>query len=177
MSRTVRLVHILSFLCFGYAVSAAADCGDMTKRLFGVELGGSRDYVRQPPSGLSLSPMKQDWQFAGIDTLSGTSHKIEFAQISVYWHKDRPVSVLARAQGATSAALDEALQTISRLASLQFTHDPRSDLFRLPCKDQLFVQVNKTKIVRGGSNPDIPVLILSIDHPLKGAMQKDIQGR
>ena len=177
LSRTMRLLQVLPFLYFAHAVPAAADCGDMAKRLFGVELGGSRTYLRQQPSGLSLSPMTQDWKVAGIDTLSGTAHKIEFAQISVYWHKGRAVSVLASARGATAAALDEALQTISRLASLQFTHDARSDQFRLPCKDQLGVGATKTKIVRGGGNPDIPVLMLSIDHPLKAEMQKDMQGR
>lgn len=177
MSLTIRLLQVLPFLYFAHAGPAAADCGDMAKQLLGVELGGSRAYLRQPPTGLSPSPMKHDWKVAGIDMLTGTSHKIEFRQISVYWHKDRAVSVAATAQGATPAALDEALQTISRLASLQFTHDARSDSFRLPCKDQLFVQASKTKIVRGGGNPDIPVLTLLIDHPLKREMQKDIQGR
>jgi hypothetical protein len=144
----------------------------MAKHLVGVELGGQRTYLSQLPAGLSISPLKQDWKTSGMDVLSGTSHKIEFAQITVYWHKDRAVSVMARAHGATQAALDEALHTISNLASLAFEFDPRSEQYRLPCHDQLLVRATK-----GQLNRNIPVLMLSIDHPSKGEMEKDLRGR
>lgn len=176
-SRRARLLAALWIPVLVHASPAAADCSDMAERLFGVQLGGARTYLSRQPSGLSLSPVRQDGSLAGIDRLSGTSHKIEFLQISVSWHKERAVSILATARGRTPLALDEALQTISKLASLQFAHDARSDLYRLPCGDGLSVQASKTQIVRGGGIADIPVLTLLIDHPLKAEMVKEVKGR
>jgi hypothetical protein len=69
------------------------------------------------------------------------------------------------------------MKTVSSLANLQFAHVAREDRFLLTCKDRLSVAATKTKIVRGGNTPDIPVLILSIEHPLKVDMEKEIRGR
>jgi hypothetical protein len=124
-----------------------------------------------------LSPVKQDWKFAGMDVIAGSTRNIQFNQVSVYWHKDRVVSVLARAHATTAAALDDIMKTVSSLANLQFAHVAREDRFLLTCKDRLSVAATKTKIVRGGNTPDIPVLILSIEHPLKVDMEKEIRGR
>ena len=171
-----RLTQVAAFVTFTYVAPSLADCGDMAKSLLGVELGGQRSYLTHLPAGLSLSPVKQDWKSSGIDVLTGNSHKIQFAQISVYWHKDRPASVIARVHGATTSSLDEALETISSLASLQFTHDARPDVYQLPCKDHLLVRARKGEIGRGAAKPVIPILMLSIDHPLKVEMERDLRG-
>ena len=171
-----RISRVAAFVTLAHVAPSFADCGDMAKRLLGIEMGGQRSYLTQLPSGLSLTPVKQDWKSSGIDVLTGNSHKIQFAQISVYWHKDRIASVIARAQAPTASNLDEALQTVSSLASLQFTHDARSDAYQLPCKDHLSVRARKGEIGRAGGKAGIPVLMLSIDHPLKVEMEKDLRG-
>lgn len=69
------------------------------------------------------------------------------------------------------------MEAVGTLASTNFSYDPRADNYRLNCKDGLLVMARKTQIVRGGDNPNIPLLVLSVDHPLKGEMMKEIQSR
>jgi hypothetical protein len=157
---------------FGYA-----DCGDITKKLLGVEIGGPRTYVKGLPTGISLkNQLKQEWPTGGVDTASGKSSELRQLemQAKIHWHENRVALVLVFIQGpGTDVAA--ARERVLAISGVKEFYPPPSEEF-LRCGDGLMARVNKIGET-GGPNGPVPLLVLLIEHPqLKKAMLAATQG-
>lgn len=164
-------IGVAILTCWLHAQATAA-CGDVSKQLFGIEIGGQRDKF-DPPPGLTRyqSLPSPDLQASGIDLLRGKSQGISF-HVQVFWHQGRVTSIAANSLPQSEESLEEAVNIIEKIAGLQFTQNQRDLNFYLNCSDGLLVLVNKG---RGGfsskNSKGIPVLGLLLEDPkLKNEM-------
>jgi hypothetical protein len=149
-------------LCLA-ASSALAACGDVPKGLFGIEIGGARDYTVNLRAGLSLSPMKAESTNAGVDFISGETNGIAFSSIQVFWHEDRVASITASALRPSQVSFDDDFATIRNLSGTDFTYNAYEDNFRLNCADGLTVVARKGKAFPAGKPEGLPVLVLLLE--------------
>jgi hypothetical protein len=142
-----------------------ADCGNITKQLLGVEIGGPRNYMTVLPSGILLkNEVKQEWKTSGIDTAVGKSSELRQLdmQAKIHWHEDRVALVLVFIQGAASD-VSAAREKVLALSGIREFYPQPSDEF-LRCGDGLMARVNKISQAGGPQGP-VPLLVLLIEHP------------
>jgi TPR repeat protein len=132
---------VLFFLLVGGSFSVAADCGDLTKQFFGIEIGGPRRYLRTLPDGFSLHESRMDFGRGGQDSLEGQSQGISFQQVHVWWYEERVVAVRGRAAGKTAQDVEDALNRMKRAASKEFSPRTVPPEQYLNCSDGLAAQL------------------------------------
>lgn len=161
--------------CFAVLASLAAslaygDCGDVTKGLLGIEIGGPRAYLTSLPEGLELFPYKQEWLTGGVDTISGKTAQFDILQAKVSWHENRVALVLVTIQGTTTAEIDSAQAAILKRAGVDFLPDTIPAKTYLRCGDGLRAQLTRSQIVRSRESV-IPLLIAIVENSaLKSAL-------
>lgn len=153
---------------------ALADCADLTKRLFGFEIGGPRSYVDRLPTGLSLFPERREMLTAGVDAISGKSQQMDFRSVQIFWHGNRVVRVMAIIQGSSGADIDAAHGRVMQLAGVGFYPKSIPPNQFLHCSDGLIARVVRSQQVRSKDDV-VPLLILSVENPkLMAAMKESI---
>ena len=159
--------------------NAFADCGDITRRLFGFEVGGPRTYLSTLAPGISLQG-KQEWLAGGVDRFSGRSQHVNNLsfQGQIHWHENRVAIVLATIQGGSTADIDSARGLLIAMSGTQVR--PNAATFpieALQCSDGLRAQLTRSQIV-GSADSATPVLLLAVEDPrLKSEMQSALRSR
>jgi hypothetical protein len=157
----------LAFAAFLVSLSAnaLADCGDLTKRLLNIDVGGHRGYLGRLPNGLKLS-FQHDFGDNGMDLMGGAVLGLNINGASVYWHNDRVYMVQALIHGKDDKDIQSALSTLLSIANTDFNPDPRlvpkGEYLR--CTDGLTARILRSQIVRSQSN-QVPILVMTVEHP------------
>jgi hypothetical protein len=169
ISRRRFLAAIAWFAC----APALADCGDLTKTLFGVEVRGQRNYLGNLPPGLVHFDFTRGSLTEGVDVVFGESQGMKFADIKIFWHEQRVVSVIAIAPRPATSAFQDDLAAISRIVGADFVYNDREDNYRWRCSDGLYVMARDSKVVRSAG--DVPLSVLLVEDPkLKREMMIDV---
>lgn len=158
---------------------AFADCGEITRRLFGIEIGGPRTYLTNLPAGISLYPDKREWLTAGIDAVTGKSHELNqlSLQAQIHWHENRVVAVLATIRGASDSDIASARDIVITMSGTEFRPNTVPPNQFLHCGDGLRTQLVTSQIVRSKESVT-PLLIVSVEHSkLKDEMQNSLRSR
>lgn len=125
---------------------ASADCGDLTKQLFNVEVGGTRTYVGNLPQGMRLSS-EHNFGDSGVDMIYGKVFERE-VNASVYWHEGRVYWFLAELRGTDDGDIDKTIQTLLTVAKTEF--DPNPKLVPkgeyLRCKPELVARLFRSQV-------------------------------
>lgn len=142
--------------------SVLADCGDITKRLLNIEVGGPRSYLGNLASGMRMS-FQHNFGDNGVDMMSGTVRALDVNSASADWYKDRVYMVLARIHGKDDADIERALRTVLSIAETDFDPNPRlvPQGEYLRCKDGLTARVVKGQVFQSRT---IPILVVGIEH-------------
>jgi len=139
--------------------NALADCGDLTKRLFNVEVGGARTYLTNLPSGIAIT-FQHGVADNGVDMMGGKVNALDF-QGSAYWHNDRVFMYLATIRGTSDADIENAVTTLLSVANMDF--DSNIKLIQkggdLRCNDGLSAKIERSQIV---GQSTIPILTVGV---------------
>jgi len=161
MTRTVALITVAVLTLWS---NAWADCGDLTRRLLNVDVGGVRNYLGNLPSGLKMS-FQHNFGDNGMDMMAGAGMGLEVGSASAYWHNDRVYMVLARIHGKDDGDIEKALSTLLSVANTDFDPSPRfipkGEYLR--CSDGLTARISRSQIV-GAQSKRTPILIMSVEH-------------
>ena len=156
---------------------AFADCGDITKGLFGIEIGGPRTYLNSLPAGLSLSPIKQESLTSGVDSISGKRQPIDLMQAQIIWHENRVIWVMAIIRGVSEAEIEDIRSTIIRMSGTDILPKTVPPNQFLRCGDGLQVHIVKSQVFSSRDSPT-PLLVLDARHSkLKSEMESSIRPR
>ncbi|HEY5900762.1 MAG TPA: hypothetical protein VIV54_24570 [Burkholderiales bacterium] len=144
------------------STSVLADCGDITKRLLNIEVGGSRSYLGNLPSSVKMS-FQHNFGDNGMDMMYGAVMALDVNSAAAYWYNDRVYMVLATIYGKDAGDIERALRTVLSIADTDFDPNPRlvPQGEYLRCKDGLTAKVVKGQIFQSRT---IPILVVGIEH-------------
>ena len=157
-------IAFVAALALALSSNALADCGDLTKRLLNVDVGGHRNYLGNLPSGMKMS-FQHNFGDNGMDMMTGAGMSLDVSSASVYWHNDRVYMVLARIHGKDDGDIERALSTVLSVANTDFDPNPRlvPKGQYLRCGDGLTAKVFRSQII-GAQSKRTPILIISVEN-------------
>ena len=154
----------LLLAAIAYSSASIADCGNITKQLFGVDVGGPRLYRERLPQGLSLFPQRVETLNSGIDGIVGKSRMVDIKQAQVYWHQERVTMVMAHVQFATPEERDAALNSYAALSGKEPVRNERTGSIGFKCGDGLTVTLGKSQQV-WSKEKTVPMVMVLVEHP------------
>jgi len=157
-------VALLAVVVLSLSSNALAGCGDLSKRLLNVEIGGARNYLGNLPNGMKMS-FQHNFGDNGMDMMTGEGMGLAISSASAYWHNDRVYMVLARIHGKDDGDIEKALSKLLSIANTDFDPNPRfvPKGEYLHCSDGLTARISRSQIV-GAQSKRTSILTVSVEH-------------
>ncbi len=144
-------------------LNALADCGNLTRQLLNVTLGGTRDYLTNLPDGLRVTSQHGSDE-SGVDQIQGKSSGLTIRGSMIYRHQNRIYLVQTIISGADAIEIEEALKKVLSIAGTGFDPNPRlvPPGEQLHCNDGLHARIVRTQQILSRT---IPLLVVHVEHP------------
>lgn len=156
-------------------VGAFANCGDIPKALFDVEMAGARSYLTTLPDGFRVettvhNPGNPGYPMVGgRDTLWGESQGISHVAHLTWWRDQRVITIEDSILTSSTRSFERKLEIISGIAGISFEYSPSADNYTLDCEPELSIHVCREAFPVAPT----PRMILVIEHALNDAMYRD----
>lgn len=147
---------------------AQADCGDITRQIFNVEVGGLRTYLDNLPKGISMVGEQAFGDGTGVDVMTGKAVGLTLRTSSAIWRNDRVFMFSVQLQGTSEDDIENAERTFLSIANTGFSTNPKSpEIKYLRCNDGLKALITRAHTTAiPGRIASMPVLVLSVNETL-----------
>ena len=178
-ARTV-FAHIFSIAAFTLGSAswggAFAQCEGIARALTGLEPGGVKTYPKslKLENTVNAGPASNR---AGIDTLYGSTSGLPNQSVNVHWYKDRVVAMFITWRPTGPDEFDVIKNRLLSLTGVPRFPGPLEGAVRVTCSGGINAHLSQSKIVRGGSVPDQPIIDLALVHPSQAAMDEELKGK
>ncbi len=155
--------YVFIFLLACLPLKALADCGNLSRQLLNVTVGGTRDYLTSLPQGLQVTSQHGS-DDGGSDQIQGKSSGLTIRGAMVYRHEHRVYLVQTIISGADEEDIERILKKVLAIAGTDFDPNPKlvpSGQY-LRCTDGLSARVVRTQQVLTRT---IPLLVVHLEHP------------